>query len=41
MKERPIGEALRNVYRDTLNEPVPPKLQDLINRLREEERKKK
>ena len=40
MKEKPVGEALRNTYRDVLNEPVPDKLQDLIKKLREEERKK-
>lgn len=40
MKEKPIGEALRNAYRDVLTEPVPDKLQDLIKKLRDEERKK-
>ncbi|WP_158084650.1 MULTISPECIES: NepR family anti-sigma factor [Henriciella] len=32
MKEKPIGEALRNAYRDVLTEPVPDKLQDLIKK---------
>ncbi|MEM5518370.1 NepR family anti-sigma factor [Henriciella sp. AS95] len=40
LKEKPVGEALRSTFRDVLNEPVPDKLQDLINKLREEERKK-
>lgn len=40
IKEQPVGEALRNAYRQTLEEPLPPKLQKLIQKLREEERKK-
>ena len=36
--EAPMGEALRNTYRDILDEPVPAPLQKLIEKLREKER---
>ena len=39
MKEPPVGEALRKAYRDVAEEPLPERLQDLIRRLREQERK--
>ena len=41
MKEPPVGEALRYVYRETVGEPVPERLQSLIERLREQENKGK
>nr|WP_156780871.1 NepR family anti-sigma factor [Hyphomonas sp. Mor2] len=34
----PLGEALRARYRDVLNEPVPEKLKQLIEALKEKER---
>lgn len=41
LKEKPVGEALRNAYKDVLQEPVPPRLKKLVDQLREEERKKR
>lgn len=40
MKERPIGDALRQQYSDALNEPVPKKLTDLIKKMRDSETKR-
>lgn len=34
----PLGEALRARYKDVLNEPVPEKLKQLIEALKEKER---
>jgi|GEM_PF-2739069 len=34
----PLGEALRARYREVLNEPVPEKLKQLIEALKEKER---
>ncbi len=35
----PLGEALRARYQDVLNEPVPEKLKQLIEALKEKERR--
>ena len=40
MQEKPIGQALRDAYKDVLNEPVPARFTSLIEKLREEERRK-
>jgi len=37
MSEKPVGEALREIYSDVLGEPVPDRLQKLIQKLREQE----
>ncbi len=36
--QSPLGEALRARYREVLNEPVPEKLKQLIEALKEKER---
>jgi hypothetical protein len=37
--KKPMGEALRDKYKEVLNEPVPEKLKKLIEALKEQERK--
>ncbi|WP_169711768.1 NepR family anti-sigma factor [Henriciella litoralis] len=34
-----MGQALREVYKETVNEPTPPRLKALIEKMREQERK--
>ena len=36
--KKPIGEALRDKYKEVLNEPVPDKLKKLIEALKQQER---
>ena len=40
-EELPSGEELRKRYEDVLNEPVPEKLRQLIEMLKEKERQEK
>lgn len=37
--KKPMGEALRDEYKNVLNEPVPEKLKKLIEALKEQEKK--
>lgn len=37
--KKPMGEALRDKYKEVLNEPVPEKLKKLIEALKEQEQK--
>lgn len=37
-KNLPLAGALRDHYKDVLNEPIPEKLQELIKALKEKER---
>ncbi|MFN3214067.1 MAG: NepR family anti-sigma factor [Henriciella sp.] len=37
--KKPMGEALRDKYKEVLHEPVPEKLKKLIEALKEQERK--
>lgn len=37
--KKPMGESLRDRYKDVLNEPVPEKLKKLIEALKEKEEK--
>ena len=37
-KDLPLGEELRQRYKDVLNEPVPEKLKQLIEALKQQER---
>jgi hypothetical protein len=38
-RKKPLGEALREQYKQVLNEPVPEKLKKLIEALKEQEKK--
>lgn len=38
---KPLGEALREQYKQVLNEPVPERLKKLIEELREKEEKER
>lgn len=40
-KDVPLGEELRQQYKDILNEPVPEKLKQLIEALKEKEREER
>ena len=37
--EKPLGKALRDRYKEVLNEPVPEKLKKLIEALKEKEKR--
>lgn len=39
MKERPLGEALRESYHDVTKEPVPERLTKLMEKMRQRETK--
>ncbi|GAB5458070.1 MAG: hypothetical protein Hens3KO_11000 [Henriciella sp.] len=39
MKERPLGEALRESYQDVTKEPVPERLTKLMEKMRQRETK--
>ena len=36
--DKPVGESLRDRYKEVLNEPVPDKLKKLIEALKQQER---
>lgn len=38
--QQQIEENLRRVYDDALNEPVPPRFQDLLDKLRQQDKAK-
>lgn len=37
--DKPLGKALRDQYKEVLNEPVPEKLKKLIEELKQKERR--
>ncbi|MEO1419752.1 MAG: NepR family anti-sigma factor [Pseudomonadota bacterium] len=39
LRKTPIGKALREAYQDVLNEPLPDQLTDLLNQIRESEKR--